>query len=436
MSKYGHVYNSTRCIKKFATMILIGVHMSEARRANEPKEHIGNGTKTELFVHRAGWRSWSDKKALIENTFSSAQESLSHEEIVGVEIDLSITSDGKGWISHSNTKNETLDQCKKDHQGEGSFESWLEWFSKTPELSEKQIYLDLKTTDQDPFLLLQTIQKFSMDNRVRIGTKDAQYAKELLLARMVLKMDGTKVILQFPDPASLPGLDAVTSKAPIGIVRSMFSPNKEQDVKRSSYDEKAYLDLANLYEEVFHTPLVYKGMKDLTALKPDGVHFFWPEDFRTAVKAEKQKSGSVVMEGDESYVGNPAEVKRVPGASLQEARLKRFIEEKKRDGYTIYGGSAASPETMQRMMDWGVDVLMPNDPDNLPQTLKDETADVTDIPYPTSKIQEHDGSIIGKRTLKQSVDDLKKEIHETGNLTGEKGNALKLRLIYLSLSVL
>lgn len=299
--------------------------------------------ETEIFVHRAGWVVDGEPNSLKNATEVFAKG------VSGCEVDLRVTSDGALVVTHENVKAKTKDEFLRDNPNHMTMESWVDWLSG-PEMSGKSLYLDLKDGDIDPFKLVEMTK--ALGDRIVIGTKNPEVAVKAMLARKLLSSE-SRVILQIPDPL-------------IPSVAVEYAKNAAKN--------------AGLTELPFGV--------SASDLVPDGVHFYFPENFAKDVAGEMKGNGEFVPMTDKT---KPEAAKRFPNIfgfhDLQRARLKAFTQEAKAAGFKyVFAGSAESAQTNQRMIEWGVDAIMPNNPDVLPESLKVEVpvGGIT-IPEPASR---------------------------------------------------
>jgi len=317
-----------------------------------------NESGLDVYAHRAEWQEGGE-----ENNVNLAKEALAR--VDGVEVDVGFTKDGVAVVTHDNASELSFEEFKKKYPEHATLESWIEWFREEEMVDlKKKIYLDLKGTAQDPYRLMQLVD--GLGERVAIGSKDPRTVARLLLAREILDDgadgDQPKVYLQIPDPVL---------------------PRKALD----------YVD--NLWENV--------GLREEGGIikdKPDGVHFYWPENLAKEIVAELCGHGEFLtvidklkVTGSElvrklkdvedwrsliSELGSFNEFRQLVGDlgkkllspkivpnipilhDLQRRRLWRFTQEAISRGYEVIAGSTASPITMERMIDWGVKAVMPN----------------------------------------------------------------------------
>lgn len=321
-----------------------------------------------VFAHRAGWtRPERTTEGMREqNSIPRAKETL--QEVSGCEVDLGFTADGVAVVTHDNVSRLSFEQFKKANPDHASLESWVGWFA-TEDLKDKELYLDLKGTQQDPYRLVELIN--ILGDRVSIGSKDPQTVFKLLLARKLLNSQA-KVYLQIPEPVHPPT-----------AVR--YAENLLTNVG---------IKLENLTEEE----------KTLVSdLKPDGLHFYWPENLAKDILSELSRHGDFYPAIEALSIrrnGRLASI--VPNIvifhDLQRARLEHFTRLAKQKGYEVVGGSTASPLAMKRMLEWGVDAVMPNNPEVFlnhltpPYTPTEDrkAADPADRFIHTKDIKEHE----------------------------------------------
>lgn len=309
-----------------------------------------NKDKIDVFAHRAGFYKEGETGPGAENTFERAEHSLRF--VDGLEIDVDFTSDGVAVVTHSklNKKSEdgksqriNFEEFKQKFPKHATLESWLDWFAQDG-MESRKLYLDLKGTDQDAFQLLELVQQKGLEGRVYIGSKDARTMVKMLLARKSLNLDA-KIFLQIPDPSN---------------------PEKAVSYARSILEQLGVSE------------------PELMNLKPDGLHFFWPENLIKDMISELVQHGEFVPVTDRSV--KVPWYKRFPNIpffhNLQRRRLREFIEESQKAGYEVMAGSAGSPSTMQRMIEWGVRGIMPNVPDRVPDSVKREPLPIGSIPKP------------------------------------------------------
>lgn len=311
--------------------------------------------RVDVFAHRAGFYKEGETGPGAENTFERAKHSLRF--VDGLEIDVDFTADGVAVVTHDKLfrKGEDgkkyklyFDEFKEKYPKHATLESWLDWFSQEG-MEGKKLYLDLKGTEQDSFQLLEAVQSKGLADRVFIGTKDARTLTKLLLARKALDVD-SKIFLQIPDPAS--------AEKAVAYARTILS--------KLGVDEKR---------------------SDLQGLKPDGLHFFWPDNFLKDVIAEFVKHGEFVPMTDRSV--KVPWYRRWPNFpvfyNMMQARIRDFVSRSQEEGYEVIMGSTGSPASMQRWIERGVVGVMPNVPDRMPEALKREPLPVDAIPEPNSQ---------------------------------------------------
>lgn len=281
----------------------------------------------EIFTHRAGWIVDGEPNSVVQagEVFGKG--------VNGCEIDVRSTADGALVVTHENVSNKTLEQFLIDNPNKVTLESWIEWM-KQPELEGKEIYLDLKEGGYDPYKLIELVK--DLGERVVIGAKYPDVVVKLLIARKILGSK-TRMILQIPDPA-------------IPEVAVNYASNLANVV-----------GLGSLPEGVVNEDI-----------KPDGVHFYFPENIAKDLISEVRGDGESVPVTDKN---KPKSARRFPNIfglhNLQRERLKRFTQKAKAAGFKyVFAGSAESAQTNQRMIGWGVNAIMPNNPDVLPVGVK------------------------------------------------------------------
>ncbi len=295
------------------------------------KEVVDRPRQVKVFAHRAGWLGRRKKNGDIydQNSLPQAAEALSI--VDGVEIDIGFTKDGVAVVTHKNMSKKSFEEFKKGNPNHGTLEDWVSWYKDGPGMDQKEIYFDLKTTDQDPYKLIKLTEE--LGSRVSIGSKDPNTIFRLLLARDLLNSQA-KIYLQIPDPA-IPELAVEYANKLLDIVGV---DSEDPDIKSRK-----------------------------SRLKPDGVHFYWPQNVGTDITAEIKGHGRYVSVLDKTK--NP-DVVRSPNIpifhDLQRLRLKRFVTLAKKSGFEVVAGSVASSEVMERMIGWGVDAIMPNIPNESP----------------------------------------------------------------------
>ncbi|MEK7112879.1 MAG: hypothetical protein AAB875_06225 [Patescibacteria group bacterium] len=321
-----------------------------------------------VFAHRAGWaRPERTPEGMREqNSIPRAKETL--QEVSGCEVDVGFTKDGVAVVTHDDVSRLSFEQFKKANPDHASLESWVDWFT-SDELKDKELYLDLKGTQQDPYRLIEAVN--TLGDRVSIGSKDPQTVFKLLLARKLLN-SRAKVYLQIPEPVHPPTAVRYAENllTNIGI--------RQEDLNE---EEKALV----------------------SELKPDGLHFYWPENLAKDIISELSRHGDFYPAIEAASIrrnGRLASI--VPNIvifhDLQRARLEHFTRLAKQKGYEVVGGSTASPLAMKRMLEWGVDAVMPNNPEVFINHLvppytptEDRTvADPADRFIHTKDVKEHD----------------------------------------------
>ncbi|MBI3385164.1 LCP family protein, partial [Candidatus Gottesmanbacteria bacterium] len=382
-------WNRAKQTTSYAKIPLLGDMLLYLREFNKPlakivAEELAPSPTVRVFAHRAGFLETviSLGEVKTQNSIPRAKDSLTI--VDGVELDLRFTSDGIAVITHDDVRKMSFEEFKEKNPSHDTLETWVEWF-KQKGMEEKEIYLDLKGTEQDPYKLLQLVS--DLGNRVSIGSRDKKTVFKLLLARKILGLK-TKIYLQIPDPIFNPF-------NPSGVLSDAENLGKTVGLE-------AKVNHADTEEQEIYN------------LKADGVHFFWPENLWSAIWSEIQNNGRRVPVTDQSKIpGKIAVFPNIPlFANLQKARLETFVKTAKRLGYEVIGGSTASPAIMQMMIDWGVNTIMPNDPTLLPGFLKRDDSP-QNIPDPK-------GRFLNTRT------DLKE-----GNIVSEKTESDPLRTKYL-----
>lgn len=294
--------------------------------------------EVEIFAHRSGgWlkenvnHETKDEKGA--NSITGAMESF--KKVGGCEVDVTFTSDGVAVVTHDNVSGINFEEFKRRYPDHATLESWVEWM-RQPGMEDRKLYLDLKGVDQDPFLLVRELQ--SLGERVVVGSKDPVTVFKALLARKLLG-SGPRVYLQIPDPL-------------FPSVAVAYATNIAESAGLSGLDEDP------------------ASAEKLNGLRPDGVHFYWPENLVKDAVAEVVKHGEFVPVTDSAKTETAVRFPNIPILhDLQRWRLRSFVRRAKAVGLKVMAGSAASAETMKRMVEWGVDGIMPNDPNVSPVVI-------------------------------------------------------------------
>lgn len=319
------------------------------REDNQPKEVksevVDNSDqRLDVLAHRGGMTLASPG-----NSIAAGKEAFAATD--GAEIDLSFTKDGVCVITHKDTSNLTFEEFKEKYPGHATLETWIDWL-QMPDMRDKKLYLDLKTTDQDPFKLVELVQK--LEGRVHIGSKDTATVVQLLLARKLL---GAKceVYLQIPEPLS--GRLAVDYAQRVSEIVGLDK------------DELARLGV------------------DINDLKPDGIHFFWPNDVLQSLEWEKVGHAQFISEGDTSIPSDDeffVKWKSNPffklighnwlGKWMQRKRILGLIRHAKQAGFKVIGGATNTPKEHEQLVEAGVDMIMPNStrPRHLGEVVRDK----------------------------------------------------------------
>lgn len=288
-----------------------------------------------VLAHRAGFTRPTRKPKgglRVQNSVPNAILSLSLCD--GCEVDVGFTSDNIAVITRDVVKKLNLKKFKEHNPDHATLESWFEWY-KDKSLQKKYLYLDLKTDTQNPLKLLKAGQ--FLKNRLLIGSSDLKTVIKCLLAKKILKSKAI-IILQIPNP-----------------VYSQWAINYADRIKENLIIPK---ELAKK-----HSALIKN-------LKPDGLHFFFPESTIKGAFSELIGHGQIAPLLERGTPSGYLRFTTLPGFShLRSFVLKNFVEEAKKRGYMVIGGSTASIGSMMQMIGWGVDTLMPNDPEYLPKRV-------------------------------------------------------------------
>lgn len=316
----------------------------------------------DVFAHRAGSRNTDlDKSPSLIQQIKEAKTKQNHWEqnsienaqdafgtVNGAEIDITFTQDGVCVVTHDDVSKLTFEEFKEKHPDHATLESWINWLNQ-PGMEDKKLYLDLKGTDQDPFKMVEMIEQ--LGDRVEVGSKDPSTVIRLLLARRLLNTQ-CKIHLQIPDPIH-------------GAIAVRYA--------------QRIVDITGMDREA----LIKQGIDPEKDLKPDGLHFYWPEDVVKDIVSEMVKHGQFAPVSDQSIPVDDKSFSRWKGAPIfnslgkfiQKRRLRGFVRRAKQAGYDVVAGSTGSPQVMEEMIQWGVDKIMPNDPNyvpTLPQRSRDE----------------------------------------------------------------
>jgi glycerophosphoryl diester phosphodiesterase len=297
-----------------------------------------SGLSPEIFAHRAGFgpKETRGKDIYEQNSIPRAAETL--ETSPGLEIDVTFTKDKVAVVTHDNVNKITYEQFKTQYPSHGTLETWVNWFASNPDLKNKKLYLDLKGTDQDPLELVKLASQ--LGDRASISSKDPETVLGLLAARDLVIPDTSsprnKIYLQIPDP--------IHPDISMGYVDNLYA---NLGINRQSAE-----------------------VTGLAHLRPDGVHFYWPENLVKEIVTEVKRHGKITSSKKEARDLGISHLGNIPGLHrLQLERLKAFTAEAKKRGYEVVSGSTATAEVMAEMTKWGVDIIMPNIPTHLPDSI-------------------------------------------------------------------
>ena len=343
----------------------------------EGGERLDPTHKVEVLAHRAGWTKTGE-----QNSVATARETF--KQVEGGEIDIEFTADGVAVINHkSAVRKLTLEQFKERYPNHGTLEGWVDWMESDPQMAEKKFYLDLKGTEQDPYRLIEQLR--SVGERMRIGSKDPRTVMLLLEARSLLCEEdkGPEIYLQVPDP--MPPSAGVKNAAHLA----------------------EYVGLGENLEA-----MTDEEKERVSKMRPDGLHFFFHENLAKEIVSEAAGHGEYHPVSDENPSETSTPFPNIPIAyNLQQWRIKRFVEQAKKAGFKVAAGSSGSAESLERMItQWNVDIVMPNNPEEIPQSQQEiqaeKVATTQDIGLPRDQYKNEHGSRLKEGDLQKELEEL------------------------------
>ncbi|MBD3362895.1 hypothetical protein GF362_04205 [Candidatus Dojkabacteria bacterium] len=198
---------------------------------------------------------------------------------------------------------------------------------------------------------------------------------KLLLAREILGTD-TQIVYQTPEPLfPQTAIEQVKELLTVIGLKDAFDPNFFQD------------------------------------LKPDTVQFWNSEGLLKSIFTDLVKHGEVALSTDSEF---HEDVMTLPSIRFlrerRDRRLKNYTDQAKLEGFKVFSGMTASPETMRKHVDWGVDILLPEHPKFLPEEIKLSREDLKD--WVIDPPSDHDSCDIDLREsdLKEELSELDPEV--------------------------